>query len=460
MRYFAVLCSIFYLSTSSTLFAQVPQRPPAMKEDVAARDRFEHEMLANPATGKIPEGMRTKDLKFAATLPSREDAYASGQGKFGTLSVPPVVWEPRGPENIGGRTDALGIDVANENIINAGGTSGGMWRSTDAGSTWVRTTPLDQIDNISALVQEPRAGKTNMWYCATGEPVDAPIGLPVGGGYYIGNGIFKSTDDGVTWNILRSTVSTDSASLSDPFNWVCQLLIDTSHPGQDILYAATLGGVERSSDGGATWQMTLGSFDNGSGASGIALSATGVVYAVLSEIKAEFSGTAPLYGAFRSSDGIHWTNITPPTWQRQAYYAYLAMAPSNNNVLYWCTADESWNFHFWKYTYQTGDGSGSNGIWEDRTGNLTQAGATVPYDGDIHVLPTDENTVYVGSVELWRSTDGFATPNNVTNLSNNGGLPDLHADIQTIVFYPSNPSEALVGCDGGIYYTDDDQAID
>jgi hypothetical protein len=465
MRLFIILCSVSLLLTSRTSLAQLPLdklvsgRPLGLDEDVAGRARFEQMRLANPATGLIPQGMRAKELKFVAGLPSREDAVASSRGKFSTLSVPSVDWEPRGPENIGGRTDALGIDFANENIINAGGVAGGMWHSTDGGSTWVRTTPLDQIDNISALAQDIRKGKTSTWYCSTGEPVDCSIGGPVGGGEFIGNGIFKSTDDGVTWNILPATVSTDSAAFTSPFNWVCQIAIDSSNANQDIVYAATIGGIERSSDGGQTWTMTLGSFTNGSGATDVAVSSTGVVYAVLSEDQTLINGYAPLYGAFRSTDGIHWTNITPPTWERQTYYIYLGMAPSNGNVIYFSAVDANRiDFSFWKYTYLSGDGSDSGGMWEDRTSVLTAAGIEVPWDGDIHVQPNNENIVYLGSVELWRSTDGFATVDHVSNLSINNGQYDLHADQQAIAFYPSNPNSMIVGCDGGLLYTPDNQA--
>ena len=456
MRSFIILSSVVLLSFSIPSFAQRTSGPPARREDVAARQKFEYQMLANPKTGIISTNMRAKELKYAATLPAREDEYAAAKGTTGALSTPPVDWQSRGPENVGGRTCALGIDINNENIINAGSTSGGMWHSTDGGGSWVRTTQLDQIDNISALVQDPRFGKTNIWYCATGEPVNASVSLPLLGAQYIGNGIFKSTDDGLTWNILRSTVSTDSASLSDPFNWVCQMVIDTSHPN-DVLYAATLGGIERSTDDGQTWRMTLGSFSNASDQTGVAVSTKGVVYAVLSGDKAQFAGPAETYGVFRSTDGIHWTNITPSEWLSSSLYVYLAMAPSNQNVLYFSLANQDRiSFQFWEYTYQSGDGTASGGLWENRTQNLIDAGVQIPYDGVISVLPNDANTVFLGSVYLWRSTDGFATSNNIANLNRYYSSYDLHVDIQAYAFFPSNPSEMIVGCDGGLYITDDD----
>jgi hypothetical protein len=463
MRYFIILFSVFFLFTSQTSLAQlthqgkqVPGKPLGLDEDVAGRARFEQMRLANPASRLIPQGMREKELKFAAGLPSREDAVASSRGKFSTLSVPSVDWEPRGPQNIGGRTTALGIDVENENIINAGSTSGGMWHSTDGGSTWVRTTSLDQINDISALAQDTRTRKTNTWYCSTGEPLVASIGEPIGYGGYVGNGLFKSTDNGVTWNILPSTVSTDSVAFASPFNWVNRIVTDSFNNSEDVLYAATIGGIERSSDGGTTWTMTLGQYPNGSMQTDIAITPSGILYAALGELELGYTTSAPTFGVFRSTDGIHWTNITPSGWQPKSYRMYIAVAPSDSNIMYVVSNNDTGYYRFWKYTYLAGDGSGTGGTWNDRTVSLTTAG--VEFGGFIHVQPNNPNVVYLGAVQLWRSTDGFATANNITSLNYYDGQYDLHVDHQAIAFYRSNPSSMIVGCDGGIYYTADNKA--
>lgn len=71
-----------------------------------------------------------------------------------------------GPENIGGRTRALAIDVSDNtsNTILAGGVSGGMWRSTNGGTSWTRVTTLPQLASVTTLAQDTRSGKTNIWY--------------------------------------------------------------------------------------------------------------------------------------------------------------------------------------------------------------------------------------------------------------------------------------------------------
>src|SRR6187551_2586667 len=109
-------------------------RGEGTEENIQHRIQWEKERLADPVTGKIPFGIRDRELAFAATLPN--DAGNSA------LQRSSATWNFRGPWNVGGRTRALAIDVANENNILAGGVSSGMWRSTDGGTSWTRTTPL------------------------------------------------------------------------------------------------------------------------------------------------------------------------------------------------------------------------------------------------------------------------------------------------------------------------------
>ena len=103
------------------------------KDDPFARIEYERRMLADPVTGKIPEDIRTKELKFAKNLPTVESLSLNK----GTLAT----WSMRGPINRGGRTRALGIDVRTQTAPNitiiAGGVSGGIFKSVDNGATWI-----------------------------------------------------------------------------------------------------------------------------------------------------------------------------------------------------------------------------------------------------------------------------------------------------------------------------------
>ena len=459
---------MFFIAVANNSFAQSSPKTSnlVIKEDVdesgrpgnpAGRMEYELMRLKDPVTGIIPMRILEKELRFSSHIPAREQFDASSHPK-NSNEIQSTTWTLRGPQNIGGRSPALGIDIKNENIILAGSTSGGMWRSTDKGSSWVRTTSLNQLPNISHLAQDTRTGKTNTWYYSTGEVDYGSAGWPPQYGNFIGNGIFKSTDDGQTWFVLNSTVSTDSVNLTGPFNYVAKVAIDPSNTSQDIVYAAVQGGVMRSSDGGNTWAMTLGNYPTGSHVTDVAVTSTGNVYAAMSGISVQGKNSSTP-GMYRSTDGINWVNITPAGWQQNIYEIYFGVAPSNEKVLYVSAGGIQGNTYpnyFWKYTYVSGDGTGSAGVWEDRSANFNNSG--MEYDGYVKVKPDDENTIFTGRLNLWRSTDGLATTTKVTNMSMLNGYIDLHVDHEIMVFSPSNPKSIIIGCDGGLFQTDNDLA--
>ena len=95
----------------------------------------------------------------------------------------------------------------------------------------------------------------------------------------------------------------------------------------------------------------------------------------------------------------------------------MAIAPSKENILY-VIADlsesELANHALWKYSYASGDGSGSGGTWIDLSANMpAYGGAFVDFDSQygydlvIEIKPDDDNTVYIGGTNLYMSTNGF-----------------------------------------------------
>src|SRR5260221_2116623 len=127
------------------------------KDDPLARSRFELEKLHDPATGKIPSGIRQRELQFAKSIPLKESLRSPGRLTKGRSDVvQSLAWSRRGPVNVGGRTRALAIDVTNENIIMAGGVSGGLWRSTDGGASWIKGTGVSDLQSITCIAQDTR----------------------------------------------------------------------------------------------------------------------------------------------------------------------------------------------------------------------------------------------------------------------------------------------------------------
>jgi len=435
------------------------------RDNPQARTEYELNRLRSPLTNQIPEDIRRKELAFAEKL-NKETADVRAQLQK-TAAIRTSNWAWRGPYNIGGRTRALAIDVTSDNIILAGGVSGGMWRSTDGGTSWTKTTTPEQLHSVTCIVQDTRPGKTNIWYYGTGEyRGNSASG---GGASYRGDGIFKSTDGGQSWTVLPSTATNKPHQFDQDFDYVWNILIDVSNTLQDEVYTALYGGIYRSVDGGGTsWTQVLGTGTNTSPYCDIAITSTGIVYATL-------SSTGTQKGIWRSTDGINWLNITPAAFPTTYSRIVIAVAPSNINVVYFLgnTPNSGSNDHsLWKYTYLPGDSSGSGGYWEDRSSSLpAQGGYTGNFDSQdsydlvIKVKPDDENVVFIGGTNLYRSTNGFANNSQTTWIggyvsTNNAYNQYLnhHCDQHAIAFYPSNYSKMLNGNDGGVYRTDNNLA--
>lgn len=438
-----------------------------IREDRAA-DRIEYErsMLVNPKTGKIPDGIHQKNLEFIYSPKSHLQPRFHASSRAGARAVG-TQWEQRGPYNVGGRTRALAIDKMDENIILAGGISGGMWRSSNGGASWIKVTGASQNHSVTAIAQDPQNPTT--WYYSAGEGVgnsaSASFSAP-----YVGNGVYKSTDNGLTWVLLNATVS-GANEADNPFRITWNIQV---HPTNGHIYVANArqlnngqSGIWRSTDGGTTWQMVL---DGGSaGYSDVVVDAQGVLYATV-------SSTGTNSGIFRSLDGTNWVNIDPDFLPTGYNRIVMDVAPSNNNVVYFFAAAAGGpNGHsFYKYTYTPGQGNGdgtdgNGGTWENRSTNLPAGGGTtgggltqVNYNQYVKVKPDDENVVFIGSTNIYRSTDGFASTDNSTWIggyhSTNFFYPGHHPDNHSLVFFASNPNRMISGHDGGVSVTENSMA--
>jgi hypothetical protein len=386
-------------------------------------------MLRNPATGSIPRGIGLAQSELASAI--AVEAQAAGLLPLGTS------WASRGPANIGGRTKALALDIASDNTILAGGVSSGMWKSTNGGMTWHKTTAPGQLHSVSCIAQNRVSGRRNLWYYGTGEYGSSRGSSAAGPGgtnaVYRGDGIYKSTDGGESWSLLSSTAS-GTVTATDEFDFVFGLATF----GIDGVYAATSTGLWKSLDGGASWDHTL-NFGPKYPSTEVAIASNGVVWAAV-------SGDGTDAGIYRSFDGVLWTKLTPPGWPAKMLRTVIGLAPSNPNKVYFWTDEDGLKTHLYRYV----EGSG----WTDLRANLPWGGDITTYGANMLVIgvkPDDENTVFLGAINMFRTTDGGQTFVEVDDLNNWGRF---HVDQHAFVFYPSNPQRMLVGNDGGVYRTE------
>ena len=468
-----IITSLYFLTnqimrdSGNTGFSNNPPENTLVSGGAKALYNAEVEFMKtrNPETNQVPANIRAHELAFALTLPANENSDRNQN------------WIHRGPINMGGRMLCVAFDVEDENHMLAGSASGGMWQSMNQGDSWEKVTPAIGEQSATCISQDTRPGKTATWYYGTGEILNTTernvstnvrtIG--------VGNGIFKSTDNGNSWQPLESTLGGGQGSLQDVFQGIWRIVTDPVTTDKDIVYAACYGAIMRSENGGETWAITLGDLTNKSFATDIAITTDGVLYAALSTYTTSIMHPLKA-GIWRSEDGLNWTEITPAGFPDVTRVMKLAIAPSNENIMYLMTEKPSAihvpysgifnsDLTFWKYT-----SSETVGIWENRTETMYGHGkgdflaypnAVITYGGYTFVLgvkPDDENVVFLGGMSLFRSTNGFADSLQTTWM---GGDPFdmdsihmLHPDQHGFAFLPSNPNVFFAACDGGIIYTE------
>ncbi len=407
--------------------------------------RLQHEwmMLHDPATNEIPRDIRRREMTFAQSLPVRAEFQKSG-------STAAATWVSRGPWNVGGRTRALGIDVSNPDVILAGGVSGGMWRSADGGTTWTKTTQPGSLHSVSCIAQDRRSGHTATWYYGSGENI-ANSASGMNGDAYLGDGVFKSVDNGVTWALLSSTSNGNPHLFTSHWDYVWNIAV---HPATGDVYAATFNAIMRSQDGGTTWTLVRGGGNTApfSEISDVAIASNGTIYATGSP------GSVTLQGIWKSTDGTNWTNITPGDMS-VVRRIVIGSAPSNPDVVYFLaeTPQLGVNDHsIWQYnatanTYQ--NLSANLPAFGEPVGNFNSQGS---YDLVITVKPDNDNVVIIGGTNLYRSTDGFSSTANTTWIGGYATTNDIsqyanhHPDQHALAWAPNNPSVLFSGHDGGV----------
>lgn len=461
-----LLVSTFYVCE---VYAPVPQELELYSigtdNDRDALMREEFLRLRNPITNSIPEGIAEREHDFVESLEGTQNSSLWTSPTVDTsLKLDASQLLQHGIERTGGRSRSIVVDSNSEDIYLAGAVGGGVWRSTNSGGSWKKTTSDDYVHSVSALIQDTRPGHRHEWYYGTGEAFSSS-GYPVYQ-FDIGIGLFRSIDSGKTWNILPSTSVARSARPSSPFHFTHSLALDATRTDSTIIYAACNGAIMRTNNAGATWYKVLGSASGVSTVvwTDVCVNSSGIAYATI--------GGGTTAGVWRSADGMAWTNISSGTVVGNvSSRARICASPSDTNVV-WLYKNSATS-PMYRYTYVSGNGSGAGGSWESRNTPMsgllqTQSG----YNMSLTVHPTNPDIVLVGGTNLYLTTDGFATKGNISHVAGyskeyvrlrqwNPFTPETylydtsHPDLHAAVFLRSNPSSVLIACDGGIYKTSD-----
>ncbi|MBV8898002.1 MAG: glycoside hydrolase, partial [Acidobacteriaceae bacterium] len=330
----------------------------------------------------------------------------------------------------GGRTVAVSGVVQQPNVYYMAPNNGGVWKSTDYGNTWKPIFDGQDTGSVGALAVAP--SNPNILYVGSGEGLQRPD-------LSVGNGVYKSTDAGVTWQQLGLRDGRQIASvIIDPDDANRLFVAVLGHP-----YGANKErGVYRSIDGGKSFQQVLYKDEN-TGASEVAFDPKNAhtVYAALwsaRQMPWEAGLNGPGSGLFKSTDGGNtWTELVQglPRFQGQRLSRIgFAIAPSNPNRMYALVeaAPEYGGLY-------RSDNAGES--WQ-RVNNEARVWTRGDDFAGVQVDPLNANKVYVANTSTYRSTDGGQT---FLAIKGAPGGDDYH----TIWINPKNPDIIFLGVDQG-----------
>ena len=363
-------------------------------------------------------------LVCSAQTSSGVQAQPNGTKSPIETALSKLEWRSIGPANMGGRVaDVEGVP-GDPNVVYVASASGGLWKTTNGGVTWKPIFERQGTLSIGDIALAP--GNSDVIWVGTGES-------NVRNSVSFGDGIYKSTDGGNTWQHmgLKETEHI-SAIVINPTN-------------TDIVYIGALGhafgpnderGVFMTTDGGKTWTKTL-YIDNQHGVSDLEIdpSNPNILYAGMWSFDRKpwtHRSGSEKGGVYKSIDGGRTWNKLTNGLPKLIGRIGVRVAPSNPNVVYaMVEAKEG--------TLYRSDDRGETFKMVSKNEQIVSRGF---YYSRVRVDPTNENHIYAVASTLFTSVDGGKTFRSITGRT--------HIDYHAFWLDPKNPKRIWNGQDGGI----------
>jgi len=314
-----------------------------------------------------------------------------------------------------GRVNAIAIDPSNSNTYYVGAPAGGIWKSTNAGIDWAPLTDyLPQI-GVSGIAIHPTS--SNIIYIATGDD-DA------GDSYSVG--VWKSTDGGTTWN-ATGAMSGNPRSMNE-------IYINPNSP--ETILIATEEGVFKTNDGGSNWNKKIdGDFLD------LKMKPT--------DPTTWYATTASKF--YTSTDsGENFNEIVLPGLTNSGRLT-MDVTIANNDYVYVVSAKNRAGSYAFNGIYKSVD-SGTTFTKTAETSDIFKS-SQAWYDLALTVSSGNPDIIYVGVLDIWKSTDGGNDFSKLTEWFSPDTASYTHADIHFMRFIDG---KFFVGSDGGIYVSTDE----
>jgi photosystem II stability/assembly factor-like uncharacterized protein len=368
---------------------------------------------------------------------------AAGRAVFDSGIVSGLSARNIGSATMSGRVASIaGATSGGKTTLFVGAASGGVWKSRDGGTTFKPVFDDEAVQSIGAIALDPSSPKT-VWV-GTGESW-------MRNSVSVGDGIYKSTDEGETWTNMGLRES----------EHIVRILV---HPkSSDTVYACVPGklwsdsaerGVYETTDGGKSWSLVLKGQNLSTGCSSLAMDPAdpNVLFAGMWDFRRKAwtfrsGGDGPEApsgsGLFRSGDGGRsWTELAakpnpglpPKPWGR----VENVVAPSDAKIVYALIESPH------SALYRSSDGGRT---WEER--DRSQGMVWRPfYFGRLVVDPGNADRVFKPGGPLTVSNDGGRS------FSNTGGNGS-HGDWHDVWIDPKNTDHVVGGDDGGLWISYD-----
>ncbi len=340
-----------------------------------------------------------------------------------------------GPAVMGGRIADIAVNPHNKSNWYIAVGSGGVWKTDNSGITWKPVFDNQASYSVGTVSIDPNTPST-VWV-GTGENVS---GRHVGWG----DGVYKSTDAGKTWNRMGLEKS----------EHIGKILIDPRN--SNVVMVAAEGplwssggerGLYRSTDGGKTWTAPL-QIDENTGITDIEFDPSNpdVIYAAAYQRRRKtwsLLAGGPNSGIYKSTDnGVTWKKITTGLPRADMGKIGLAVTPANPDLVYATIESDGRNKGFYKST--------DKGESWAKQNSYTSGGTGPHYYQEIEASPQDEGLIYQMDVFIQ------VTRNGGKNFNVLGNGREKHSDNHALWIDPDNGSHLIAGTDGGLYETFDE----
>lgn len=325
---------------------------------------------------------------------------------------------------ISGRTNSIAFHPTNANIMYIASAGGGVWKTTNGGVNWNVLT--DGLSNLASGDIAIDPNNPNVLYFGSGE-------LNYSNDSHYGDGIFKSTDAGLTW------VQVAPSSLNSYYS---KIIVTPSN--SNLVYAAGKSGVFRSTNAGGNWAQ---------------ISSAGNINAMLmdytnNQILYFTSSASTGVGTVRKSTdgGTTWANLTVGLPTAGIGRAPMVMSTVDPLTLYVGFAASSGGALLG--LYKSSDGGAT---WTLQNSTTNYLGTQGWYDNGLAIKPGTTDFIVTGGLDLYSSTNSGTTLTKKTNWSSSSTGNFCHADIHWLTYNKLN--NFLYCCsDGGIYQSTNDGA--